>query len=58
MTKADFDKVITKFAENIHLAPGYSDALTEAVIDEWVKRQKGMKKDEINFDEKILELQS
>lgn len=56
--QGEFDKTIERFIKNINLAPGYSDALTNAVITEWDKRQKEMHKDEITFDTKITELKT
>jgi hypothetical protein len=51
--KQDFDDAITKFATNIKLAPGYSDALVSAVVGEWEKREKELHKDEENIDTRI-----
>ncbi len=58
VTKDDFEKTITKFIGTIDLAPGYSDALVTAVINEWGKREQEISKDKVNIDSKIAELKT
>ena len=56
--KKDFDTTVTNFIKNIDLAPGYSEALTKAVIDEWEKRHTESNKDQVSIDTKIEELKT
>ena len=56
--KKDFDSTITKFINGIHLAPGYSDALVKAVIEEWDKRQNESCKDTVNIDTRITQIKT
>ncbi len=56
--KKDFEETITKFVNGINLAPGYTDALVEAVVAEWEKRQEEMNKDKVNIDEQITGLKT
>ena len=56
--KKDFDTTVTNFIKNIDLAPGYSEALTKAVIDEWGKRHAESNKDQVSIDTKIEELKT
>ncbi|HYK08353.1 MAG TPA: recombinase family protein [Candidatus Eisenbacteria bacterium] len=56
--KDDFEKTIRMFVKTIKLAPGYPDALAQAVIAEWEKREKELHKDDVNIDMRIAELKT
>ena len=58
VSKDDFDKTITKFVQGINLAPGFSDALVNAVLNEWDKRESMVNTDETNLDSRIMELKT
>lgn len=55
--KKDFDQTITNFIRSIQLAPGYTKALTKAVIEEWERRNAEKIKDQDVIDVKIQELE-
>jgi site-specific DNA recombinase len=56
--KKDFDETVTKFVQNIQLAPNYTDDLVKAVTSEWEKRTKESSKDQASIDTKIAELRA
>lgn len=56
--KADFEATIEKFVNGIDLAPGYKEELVKAVTEEWDKRQNELQKDDVNIDQKIIELKT
>lgn len=56
--KENFNTTIINFINTIDIAPGYSDALATAVIEEWGKREQEIGKDKVNIDSKIAELKT
>ena len=54
--KEEFNKTVTNFIKNIKIAPGYTDALEKAVINEWDKRKLELDRDKIDIDSRISEL--
>ncbi len=54
----DFEETITKFVKNLQVSPEYIDALVEAVVTEWEKREKELHKDDVNIDARIAELKA
>jgi site-specific DNA recombinase len=56
--KRDFDKTVTEFVQNIHIAPEYIEALTSSVLTEWERRQTTLKTDKLNIDAKIKALKT
>jgi hypothetical protein len=53
-----FDETIRTFIQNLQVSPDYADALTDAVVKEWDKRQTELHKDDQNVDAKIAELKT
>ena len=53
-----FNDTVTKFIQNIDIAPGYSETLTKAVIAQWDIRHAESNKDQVNIDTKIEELKT
>ena len=56
--KKDFEETITKFVQGINLAPNYADELVKTVVAEWDKRQGEIHKDDVNIDQKIIQLKT
>ncbi len=58
VSKKDFDETIKKFVQNIKLAPGFSDALVKAVLNEWDKRESMAYGTKQSLDKRIMELKA
>lgn len=58
VSKEALESVVSKFIQNIELAPGYPEELTKCVVTEWDKRQAELSKDVINYDERITQLKT
>lgn len=56
VSKKDFDSTVVDFIKNLNITQDYIDALMEAVMQEWTKRQKDTSKDAEIIDTKIQEL--
>lgn len=53
--KKEFEDTVNNFAKNVRLKEGYPEALAQAVVTEWEKRQKESNKDQVNIDDRITE---
>lgn len=56
--KGVFEDTIKKFVQGIDIAPGYTEALVQAVLTEWDKRQLEIHKDDVSVDQRITELKT
>ena len=56
--KAKMEDVIKEFIQNIQLTPEYIDAVTEAVIAEWDRRQAEEQGKLVDYDERIASLRA
>jgi site-specific DNA recombinase len=56
--KKEFDAVIERFVEKVQVSSNYMEALEQAVLREWDKRQAVVAQDEVTIESRITALKS
>lgn len=55
--KQEFEDTIREFVQNVQFTPEYIEAVTQAVIQEWDRRQVEEQGKQVDYDSRIAELQ-
>ena len=56
--KAEFDQTIERFVEKVQVSTEYMEALEQAVLQEWDKRQASTQQDEVTMETRIAGLKA